>query len=559
MAVKTAKPKISRNFAPNRQGLLFSLLGVLILVEVLTVFAVLASQRFATERALDEYTHELLRSVVDETRENAEGFLRRAQDNVLLAAGVIGAGLITSDNPERMERYFLEQLKVIPQIDAIYFGEPNGGFIFGKRSNDTRGYVSKLINPELPESRRVTLVGRDADLSELSRQTDPDDRFDPRTRPWYKRATEADELAWTAPYVFFTSHHPGLSAASAVRTDSGEIVGVIGADVELSALSAFLQTQPIGRSGAAFVVSGNGDVLAHPHETGTVQLDESAGLRLQQLAEVDPIAAFAGDRLTSKIGRLSDLREAAYDRFDLGNQRYLSMFVPLVEHGPEPWIMGVYAPEDELARKIRDGQRESIFLGVAVSLLVVTAAIMVGMVLLRPIYSLQRQAQEDPLTGLLNRRSFNDLVAKRMRTINRDPHAISALMIDIDHFKPINDEYGHTIGDEVLQAVSQRLTAAISSGDLLARYGGEEFALLLSNANGETALRIAERLRDLIADQPFRTSDGNLGVTISIGVAERQSCDETSSALFHRADIGLLAAKQAGRNRVVLAGREARD
>jgi diguanylate cyclase (GGDEF)-like protein len=276
-------------------------------------------------------------------------------------------------------------------------------------------------------------------------------------------------------------------------------------------------------------------------------------LRLQQLAEVDPIAAFAGDRLSAEIGRLSDLSEAAYDRFDLGAQRYLSMFVPLMEHGPEPWLMGVYAPEDELARKIRDGQRESIFLGVAVSLLVVTAAIMVGMVLLRPIYSLQRQAQEDPLTGLLNRRSFDDLAAKRMKIINRDPHVISALMIDIDSFKPINDEFGHTIGDEVLQAVSRRLTAAISTGDLLARYGGEEFALLLSGANRSMALQVAERLRDLIADQPFKTSGGQLNVTISIGVAERQSCDEKSSELLHRADIALLAAKQAGRNRVILA------
>ena len=537
----------------RKHGLLLSLLGLLILVEVITVFLVLASQRFATEQALHDYARELLQNVADETRENAVSYLSRAQDSVSLAVGTIEAGLFSGDEPDRLESYFLLQLRVLPQIDGMFLGDHGGNFIFSKRdaSQDRDGFLSKFIRSELPDSDRVTFVTRDAGLSEISRRTDPDDRYDPRSRPWYRLAIETQREIWTDPYIFFTSQQPGLTVARAVRDDEGEVQGVVGADIELSALSEFLTTQKVGESGAAFIVHSNGGVLAHPNAANLVHAGEHNTLRLKQLDELDAISAYAGKRLMDRFPDLVTLDHSYFDTFELAGRHYLSMFVPLLSHGQSRWVMGVYAPEDELAQTLREGQRKSIFLGVATSLLTITAALLFVLMIARPINALQQQAREDPLTGLLNRRSFGETAEQTLRTARRTGQATSAIMIDIDLFKPINDQYGHAVGDEVLLVVARRIARGLSNEDLLARYGGEEFVVLLPDTGLHEGEQVAERLRELVGNSPVITSIGGLKVTISLGVA--QSDDESTklSDLLGAADRGLLKAKRLGRNRVV--------
>ncbi|MCB1798652.1 MAG: Cache 3/Cache 2 fusion domain-containing protein [Gammaproteobacteria bacterium] len=380
--------------SPPRQsfGLIFGLLVLLIFVETMTVFAVLASQRMTTEKALQQYTNELLRDVVDETRENAASYLRQAQDSVLLTAGVMEAGLISIDEPETLERYFLEQLRIIPQIDALYFGDDTGRFVFSKRSADSPEslYLSKIIRPSLAPEQRVTLIRRGHGLDETSRRNDPDDTFDPRLRPWFNMARGEKREIWTDPYIFYTSQRPGLTVAAAIRGADARILGVVGADIELSALTDFLRRQRIGATGAAFIVHSNGDVLAHPDATGLAQRDESGTVRLKRLADFDRVTALAGARLDAHHPDLSALQHTYHDRFVVGEQRYLSMFMPLLSQGDQQWVMGVYAPEDELAQRIRNAQRESVFLGVAVSMLVITAAVLVGLIALRPVRAPKR-------------------------------------------------------------------------------------------------------------------------------------------------------------------------
>ena len=537
----------------HKNSLLFSLLGLLIVVEALTVFAVLASQRYATDQALHEHTYELLQNVVDETRENAVAYLQQAQDSVALAAGVFEANLLTGDEPERLETYFLEQLRVLPQVDALYFGDTRGNFIFSKRSNtaENEGFLTKFIRNTEPAETRVIRVYRDADFTETSRKFDPQDEYDPRLRPWFQGARASETEIWTDPYVFYTSQLPGLTVARAVRNDEGHLIGVIGADIELSALSQFLQTQRVGASGAAFIVYSNGDVLAHPDAAVLAHQEDPNNSRMKRLDDLDAITARAGKRLMEQYPELVNLHQAHFDDFEIEQQRYLSMFVPLLNQGNNLWVMGVYAPEDEMAYTIRKGQRESIYLGVAMSLLSITAAVLIGLLILKPIYALQRQAREDPLTGLYNRRSFDEVSSKKLATAVRNGQPVSAIMIDIDCFKPINDDHGHGIGDEVLLAVSRRIFRGLSDDDLLSRHGGEEFAILLPDASLDQGVIIAERLRQQVDESPIKTSIGPLHVTISLGVAELRKSDETVRELLDHADKRLLIAKRRGRNCVV--------
>ncbi len=166
---------------------------------------------------------------------------------------------------------------------------------------------------------------------------------------------------------------------------------------------------------------------------------------------------------------------------------------------------------------------------------------------------LERLATIDPLTGVLNRRGLDVHLASHSTSAERAPGvALAALMIDIDHFKRVNDEHGHAVGDEVLRHVSAILARTLRVGDAVARWGGEEFLVFLADVEPERALAIAERARSGVETTPAGTSRGPLGVTVSVGLA-METGDEARAALIERADAALYEAKRAGRNRVVAA------
>jgi diguanylate cyclase (GGDEF)-like protein len=160
-------------------------------------------------------------------------------------------------------------------------------------------------------------------------------------------------------------------------------------------------------------------------------------------------------------------------------------------------------------------------------------------------------ATVDGLTGIANRRHFFDIAGREVAVARRRETALAAVMLDIDHFKRINDTYGHQVGDDVICGVVDRLRSQSRDTDLLARYGGEEFVLLLPDA-GSQAVETAERLRAEVAGIPVETRDGPVDVTISVGVAYLRPDDNGLDTLLGRADECLYSAKESGRNRVVV-------
>ena len=156
-------------------------------------------------------------------------------------------------------------------------------------------------------------------------------------------------------------------------------------------------------------------------------------------------------------------------------------------------------------------------------------------------------AQTDQLTGIANRRRTEFVLDQAIGAAEQSGKSVSIAIFDIDHFKRINDSYGHHTGDEVIKRVAQDAAAQLRSGDLVGRYGGEEFVIVLPDATQETALRVGERIRETI-----EAANSGPPVTISIGVAELAQ-GETADALLRRADRALYSAKRAGRNRLHLA------
>ncbi len=170
----------------------------------------------------------------------------------------------------------------------------------------------------------------------------------------------------------------------------------------------------------------------------------------------------------------------------------------------------------------------------------------------RLITEIERLAIQDHLTGAYNREAFFARAEAELVRANRFGHPVSLLMVDIDHFKNINDGFGHLVGDRILQQVVRRLRFMIRQVDLLARWGGDEFVILLPETNLQGAQCLAERLCEQTRVTPFQANDMTVPVTVSIGVTTLSESDRDVSAILHRADMALYAAKQSGRNRVVV-------
>src|SRR5262249_21611536 len=164
---------------------------------------------------------------------------------------------------------------------------------------------------------------------------------------------------------------------------------------------------------------------------------------------------------------------------------------------------------------------------------------------------MERMAITDGLTGLLNRRAFQARADEAMAQARRYKHRCSLILADIDHFKAVNDAYGHPIGDVVLKGVARILREKGRDTDWVGRYGGEEFAIVMPQTDGRGAEVIAERIREAVAKEIFQTELGPLRVTISLGIASYPEHGEDRQAVIDMADQCLYHCKKHGRNQVV--------
>ena len=166
---------------------------------------------------------------------------------------------------------------------------------------------------------------------------------------------------------------------------------------------------------------------------------------------------------------------------------------------------------------------------------------------------LRRMASFDVLTDLPNRRYFDDYLAREHRRAQRQGSSYVVILADIDHFKAINDTYGHNIGDRVLQRFAYIVRQELRESDIVARYGGEEFVFLLPDTHERGGQKVAEHLRRMIESFPMATEKGEIAVTASFGVTECVPKSQSSAEALANADKALYAAKSDGRNRVSVA------
>ncbi|AZD00639.1 sensor domain-containing diguanylate cyclase [Pseudomonas chlororaphis] len=267
-------------------------------------------------------------------------------------------------------------------------------------------------------------------------------------------------------------------------------------------------------------------------------------------AEGGPQGARAGQSLF-ELENLRDL-QARMPKPHSGNYEYSApdqrhflnvRFIPELN-----WYLFVDKREDRALGDIRRSLYLNLLICLAITLIVLT---LLNRVVRRFQHKIETQATLDSLTGLPNRRGFDLLAAQAMLEAQREPKPLAALLLDLDHFKRLNDTYGHLAGDQVLSGFARHLASCLRQSDIVCRWGGEEFIVLLKDTDSATALKIAEKIRLLIEQQHYAYEGKNMRLTVSIGVTTLQA-DDTLHSLLSRADHAMYRAKQTGRNRTCM-------
>ncbi len=364
-----------------------------------TQVVITSSTYLTSQRVLLGHARDIMENIADLTMEQSQNHLALAQGAAHLTKRLISSQVVGSDlaHHHALERYFLDQLAISPHFAGIYVGLPNGDFIYVNRSDQrtANGYRTKIIS-HIDNQRKTSLVWRDSDFEVVAEQSDPQDTYDPRQRPWYIKSLHEKAIVWTDPYIFFTSQQPGITIAGPIFEGSDHLKAIVGVDIEIDQLSTFIGKLRIGKNGRAFMLNSNSDVVAFPdlekirfsdtNQDGKVRL-----VKIDELADGLSIAAFhAIDWPLDGEGRLR-LESARFARFEYNGQAYHVMFTPFVNK-QWPWIIGVYLPESDYLGSIQANHRFNLLLTLGLSVLASIVGLLLARAIIRPLAELEKEA-----------------------------------------------------------------------------------------------------------------------------------------------------------------------
>ena len=352
------------------------------------------SSYFMTKRVLTRHMQDIMVNISDLTVEQAHNHLNKARSAASLAKQLLSSNVVSSDiqSSNSLERYLFDQLSIYPHLSGIYVGGLNGNFFMVSRHQKYQpdGFRTKVIrNDEF--GRSVDLTWRSPLYYQVASEQDDQDTYDPRARPWFKKVLEHEHVTWTDPYIFFTAQKPGVTIAGPSFDDDGNLKGIVGVDIEIAELSTFIGKLRVGKSGKAFILHRNGDVIAYDDlEKLIVGKNDKSGLRLPTIAELkNPIVQKSFDSIDWQYDNEKHLKleQPKFASFTHNGDTFLSMFTPFPD-AELPWIIGVYIPEDDYIADIKANQLVNIFTTLMITILASVLGLLLARKFITPIVKL---------------------------------------------------------------------------------------------------------------------------------------------------------------------------
>jgi len=358
-----------------------------------------SSSFFTSQQVLQEHARQIMSNVADLAKSHSSNHLATAQKTAELTVRMLTDGVLDLRNirTEALTHYFHNQLSQHSHFAGIYIGLPNGNFFDVRRHNKNGpdGFRTKTIT-HIKGHKETRLIWRNSRRQLVEQELAPNDTYDPRLRPWYRKAFKQRHSIWTDPYIFFTSQKPGITVAAPWYDAKGRLGGIVGVDLEIDSLSTFFAGLKIGQNGQAFLFNSNADMVAFPDPT-KLKIKTKASTATSRLVKIHELEhaisrkAFAAARLDKGTNGIIRLEEEQFGYFEHQGQTYLAMFKPFVAEN-WPWIIGIYMPADDYLGAIKGNRRLNIYFTLVISLLAAVVGILLAKGIIKPISRLAAQA-----------------------------------------------------------------------------------------------------------------------------------------------------------------------
>ncbi|WCN15222.1 diguanylate cyclase [Marinomonas mediterranea] len=430
----------------------------------------------------------------------------------------------------------------------------------------------------------------------------PYDGYDPRKRPFYTDAVKQGDAVWSdvAPYYGYKTLGVGLSAP--VYDQQGNLLGVTATSVALIELDKFLKSIELGDNSYAFLAEENGDLIATSKSGELYRTEDGVTTRVSLKTHESKAFQIASKQLVMGAHTL-----------DVDGEHYLYHVHAIVLPHGKKWLIGVLIPQSYYYRLLTEYSNSILLITLGLFISIALIGSLIAHHIGKPIRALNNAAKDskfesitrlpnplspireidslsqglrvmahdlsdimqnlekkvaqrtsdlkyenehlleqsnlDELTGLYNRRGFNLGFDQALLDAQQQSQSIAFVICDIDHFKRVNDLFGHTVGDQALQVVADVLKSQVRQHDIVARYGGEEFALVMVGMSQEEILSRLNKVRQAFLERPVCE---NHHITMSFGIAYRNdSASHAPQTLITEADEKLYQAKNTGRDKIV--------
>ena len=508
--------------------------------------------------------------------------------------------LLNLDDPSLRERYFSGIIEEFPNVSMTYVGFPDRSF-FGARRNANQSI--EIVRREADSNGASEYYSVRADGT-ADAFVEKFDNYDPTIRPWYIKASEMGHPVFSDIYNHFVFKVPTITASYPVYKD-GRLSAVFGVDYTLIWLGQMLSELPLETNGFVFITDPKNNMIASSKlsddifkmvEGVSVQMNASESdnalirevinfehlsseirdLKIQNRTYKLGVASFQNFGLDWKIHVLLSSEDILSDLNEALSQTYYVVFISMVIFALLAWLLTRWLTQpilhlNEAAKHLADGKFDFVSDEIRSDELGQLSRSFNEMAinLTNVVYSLESQVAErtkdlqnsnetlsrlsfsDGLTGLPNRRKFDDFYMNAYQFNQKRKRGMAVIMMDLDNFKYFNDHYGHLAGDDCLRRVSEVFrTSLVSTKDLIARYGGEEFTGVLQGYSKEEVYALCEAIRKEIESIRMDSdSFGRLRVTISIGATFFIPDAHTEPQIYIlRADQALYEAKSRGKN-----------